>query len=173
MVDNFIENLDDITTEDKIDVNFIAKLDGFIKYLKIVKTNALENKLSSRSKQIIDKTITQYYNNSIKSDNYENQNYFSFDNILDDESSSINSNDVEFVETSDNEESNESDDNEQVNPYNTFSQNYFEKDREKEPVKIDENIEQKKINFSSYKFYQNKENLEKRYKKYIENCFKY
>lgn len=177
MVDNFIGNFNYLNDKPEIDTNFLAKLDGFIKYLKIVKTNFLENKVPSKSIKLIDKTISEYYDNSIKLDNYENGNYLSFENISDDDTSSVNSNDVEFVDSSDDEEY----ENPQIaqfnflakNPYDTFSYNHLTIEKKKEPVKIDENIEQKKIDFSYYKFYKNNQKLEKRYKKYIEKCFIY
>ena len=175
MVDNFINNYSNLTDEPTIDTNFVAKLDGFIKYLKIVKNNVMENKVSAKSINLIDQTITEYYDNSIKMDNYESSNYISIGEISDEETSSIDSNEVEFVD------SNESEDDTQINQfnfltsntYNSYPQNNFNYEKKKEPVKIDENIEQNKIDFDNYKFYQNNKKLEKRYKKYIENCFKY
>ena len=75
MVDNFINNYSNLTDEPTFDTNFVAKLDGFIKYLKIVKKNVMENKVSTKSINLIDQTITDYYDNSIKMDNYESSNY--------------------------------------------------------------------------------------------------
>ena len=96
--------------------------------------------------------------------------------ISDEETSSIDSNDVEFVDSSENEENDpqiKQFDFLNSNTYNSYPQNNFNYEKKTEPVKIDENIEQKKINFDYYKFYENNMDLEKRYKKYIENCFKY
>ena len=176
MVDNFINNYSNLTDEPTFDTNFVAKLDGFIKYLKIVKKNVMENKVSTKSINLIDQTITDYYDNSIKMDNYESSNYLSIAEISDEETSSIDSNDVEFVDSSENEENDpqiKQFDFLNSNTYNSYPQNNFNYEKKTEPVKIDENIEQKKINFDYYKFYENNMDLEKRYKKYIENCFKY
>ena len=81
MVDNFIGNFNYVNDEPKIDTNFLAKLDGFIKYLKIVKTNVLENKVPSKSIKLIDKTISEYYDNSIKLDKID-KNYNKIGNEL-------------------------------------------------------------------------------------------
>ena len=172
MVDNFINAYSNFNDEPKIDTNFIAKLDGFIKYLKIVKNQALENKVSQKNMDLIDKTITNYYDESVKNDNYESNNFISINDISDNDTTSIDSNEVEFVD------SDESEDETQFDQFNfltgnTYQGKQFTYEKKTEPVKIDENIEQKKINFDFYKFYEKNPNLEKRYKKYLKNCFTY